>query len=357
MTLIHRPIPSRGYREERKDVSDKGFKISFKHRNCCNNQSDGVFIIRRRNGSFDARACLNFSRAAFTSKEENFVDNSRAKPTAKQRETTNQSETVRRDLMTYCLVVTCLLLEVLAGVVLFGLWKIYWRAREVENTAIPAGGYHETGGSSAEYRGLEGRQGDDHRVGVPVDQTNYQELVQANQGDKYQCLVADATLKERECQRDERDYGEPKSEGTLKAADVKPSRIQPYYSTVVPAPARLFHSLRSLGQSTESRGCNTLSSSSNKHGPCNTSPFGQSTNEPLEGSEVTTEKAPGALTRNNYDDPIEIEDPIHYVTEGLETGTSSLDGNSVEEPFYYELEEPLPAPNQTERQCIMLLRN
>ena len=30
MTFIHRPIPSRGYGEERKDVSDKGFKISFK---------------------------------------------------------------------------------------------------------------------------------------------------------------------------------------------------------------------------------------------------------------------------------------------------------------------------------------
>lgn len=59
---------------------------------------------------------------------------------------------------------------------------------------------------------------------------------------------------------------------------------------------------------------------------------------------MTTEKAPGALTRNNYGYPIEIEDPLHYVTEGLETGTSALDGNSVEEPFYYELEEPLPAP-------------
>ncbi|KAJ7381593.1 hypothetical protein OS493_040225, partial [Desmophyllum pertusum] len=52
-----------------------------------------------------------------------------------------------------------------------------------------------SGGSSAEYWRLEGGQRDDHRVGVPVDQTNYQGLVQANQGDKYQCLVADVTLK------------------------------------------------------------------------------------------------------------------------------------------------------------------
>ena len=42
---------------------------------------------------------------------------------------------------------------------------------------------------SGEYRALEGRHRDDHRAGVPVDLTDYQDLDQTNPRDKYKSLL------------------------------------------------------------------------------------------------------------------------------------------------------------------------
>lgn len=52
-------------------------------------------------------------------------------------------------------------------------------------------------GASAEYRGLQAGLRDDPSIGVPVDQTDYQDLDQTEQTQKYQGLVAEGALEVR----------------------------------------------------------------------------------------------------------------------------------------------------------------
>lgn len=51
-------------------------------------------------------------------------------------------------------------------------------------------------GVSREYRTLEGGLGDDQRIGVAVDHTDYQDLDKTNRGDKYQSLLVAGSLLE-----------------------------------------------------------------------------------------------------------------------------------------------------------------
>ena len=49
-------------------------------------------------------------------------------------------------------------------------------------------------GVSAEYRELQIELRDDHKIGIPVDLTDYQDLDQSSQAQKYQVLVAEAAF-------------------------------------------------------------------------------------------------------------------------------------------------------------------
>ena len=46
-------------------------------------------------------------------------------------------------------------------------------------------------GTSVEYRGLQAGLRDDLRIGAPVNRTNYQDLDDTHQAEKYQYLVAE----------------------------------------------------------------------------------------------------------------------------------------------------------------------
>ncbi|KAL9959338.1 hypothetical protein ACROYT_G032652 [Oculina patagonica] len=162
--------------------------------------------------------------------EQTSVNNSGKNSTSDQKKAKNQRKTERHNLMTYCLVVSCLLLEVLVCVVVYccvrnKCCKTSPEACKAENTEnivinpiyqpgsqrpqiskpIPAQEPYQPlvvdtrgPGASAEYRGLQAGLRDDPRIGVPVDQTDYQDLDQTEQTQKYQGLVAEGALEDRE---------------------------------------------------------------------------------------------------------------------------------------------------------------
>lgn len=150
-------------------------------------------------------------------------------------------------------------------------------------------------------------------------------------------------LQNRECSKDNRYYDEPNLPETLRETDAKPS-------TAAHASSSVLHSLRSLARSASSRvrGCRT-SSSPSKPSPSRASRLDQSAKGPVHHTlylEVTTEKEPGALPRNNCNVPRQTEHQMHRVVEELETtvNTRALNGNYAEEPLYHVLEGPLPSP-------------
>jgi len=277
-----------------------------------------------------------------------------------------------RILVTYCLVMSCLLLELSICVVLqFSLRKKCSQTRpekqDAENTPHTATSpIYQLGvqgpcisgplpithqgpyqplivntselGASGEYRALEDGHRDDQRIGVPVDVTDYQDLHQTKPREKYKSLLVVGSFSEdRASIEAKRHYDQPHFQETLKESDAKPS-------TPADASSSVFHSLRSLVRSARARmrGLRT-SSSPSKYCPTRASHLDQSDN--TLHLEVTTEKEPVAPARD-CNVSRQTEDQMHRVVEELETtvNTRALSGNHAKEPLYYVLETPFPSP-------------